>query len=305
MKRENKIIFILTTMIFLFLAGITSFLGINSNNLITGNVILENSLDGQISLQHMLRSEEFNLIGDNSKLCIQIKSEDDNIFAYKIRKNGDMFKITESDKYCDGPTQEDFVITFENYKDLVNAKNLPNLKYFKFPSIENNIKLWQSRFVRVGGLIVQNEEFNNKYCKFLNKHFSENLNKWNIECNDGEKSNFIFTIVKNFWWLFLIILFIGFIAFVAFNLFKDDDETIEDNTLEQLHNYIEQSKNQGFGDYQIKNTLINSGWDERTIKLAFEKIRKHHLSSFVDRFEKVIELPFVTGEYDDDDDFEI
>lgn len=304
MKRENKLTLIFTTIIFLILAGTTSFLGVASSSLITGNVVLNTASDGQATIQQILRNSEFDLIGSGAKFCVQIKNQDDEIFAYKVRKNGNMFRVTESEKFCDGSTNEDFVITFENYRDLINAKELPNLRYFRLSSVEKSVTFWQSRFIRVGGLVVQNDEFNEKYCSFLSKHFSNNLRNWGIECESDESQSFLVFLFKKFWWVFLIVLFIGFISFVGFNLFKDDDETVEENTLDQLHSYIEQSRNLGFGDYQIKETLLSSGWDEKTIKLAFEKIRKHHLSSVFNKFEKITELPFITKSYDEDEEFE-
>lgn len=276
---------------------------------ITGNVVMETPTQGQIAIQELLRSTEFKQIGDGAKICINVISNND-VYGYKVRKNGDLFRVSQSDRYCEGAVKEDIVVTFESYGALLNAKVMDDLEFFKLPAINEDFNIWESRFVRTGGLIKQNEEFTEKYCKFLNSNFKSNLKEWGIDCSITQDSpSIISTFFTKYWWILLIILFTVAVSFVTISMFKDDsDDSIEEETLEQLHDYIEKSRKAGIGDYKIKEALLDSGWDSMTVKLAFEKVRKHHLSSLFDRFEKIIELPFLSkseeSQIDEDDEFD-
>jgi len=309
MERENKLIIIVTFFVFITLFGITSLFNGTLGG-ITGNVVMERPVDGQIAIQELLRAPEFKSIGSGAKICVNVKISDDEIRGYKIRKAGDLFKVTQSESYCEGSGNEDVVITFESYGALLSAKKLDGLEYFKLPSTEENVKLWQSKFIRVGGLVKQNEEFNNRYCKFLTDNFDSDLRIWGINCVvDEEKPNALLGFFGKFWWMLLIGLFVVAIGFVGVILYNNrdtsDDDEIEQETLEQLHMYIENSRKLGYGDYKIRDALIESGWDHTTVKAAFEKVRKFHLSSIVDRFEKIVELPFTDRDIsDEEEDYE-
>ncbi len=305
MTREKELIFIVTTMVFIVLAGITSIFGLNNIG-ITGNVVMESPTEGQIAIQELMRAPEFKKIGDGANICINIVANEDEVHGYKVRKNGDMFKVTQSERYCEGSTKEDIVITFERYGALLSAKELSGLKFFHLSAVGDDVKVWQSRFIRVGGLVKQTEEFNSRYCTFLNTYFKGDLKEWGIDCDvDTESPGAVAGFFGKYWWMLLIALFIGVVSFVGVSLFKDEkDEEVEDETLDQLHAYIVQSRDAGLGDYKIKETLLTSGWDSVTVKLAFDKVRKHHLSSLFDRFEKVVRMPFLSKDLVDDEDDE-
>ena len=308
MKRETRLTMIVAFFVFIALFGVTSLFNSTLTG-ITGNVVMERPVDGQVAIQELLRSPEFKVIGSGAKICINVKVGDNEIRGYKIRKSGDLFKVSQSKSYCEGSNDEDIVITFESYSALLSAKDLDGLEYFNLPSAEDEVKLWQSRFIRVGGLVKQDEEFNNRYCKFLTDNFNSELRIWGINCDvDEEKPNALLGFFGEFWWMILIGLFVVAIVIVGFSLYNyrdnSDDDEIEQETLEQLHKYIENSRKLGYGDYKIRDALIESGWDYLTVKAAFEKVRKFHLSSVVDRFEKIIELPFVDKDISDEEDYE-
>lgn len=65
------------------------------------------------------------------------------------------------------------------------------------------------------------------------------------------------------------------------------DKDIEPDAENQLREYIEEARRENFGDNDIKDKLQEAGWDEKHVIKVFNSIRKEHLYSLKDRFEKI------------------
>jgi hypothetical protein len=292
MKKYIEVEIAVTFVVFWLLVIITS---IPQYSGITGHAILARTEDGQSSIQELFRNNIFNTVGSGAKICINVKNSDEDIFSYKIRKRGNIFNVEPSILYCDGINNEDFVFTFENYDALLNAKNNFNIKQFKNPAPNNDFKIWESTYIGVGGLVRCDDDFRTKYCPFLNNHLTLKEQKaLGITCcDDPDKEepkamSLITTFIKQFWWLIGLIIISVSLGLGAIILLgqKEEEELSPDYEL-QLKEYIEEARRYNFGDNEIKERLLESGWDEKHITKAFNKLRKEHLFSLKDRFEKI------------------
>jgi len=263
---------------------------------ITGNVVMNAPEDGQISIQELFRDDIFEDIGSGAKICINIREGAKDMFAYKVRKRGDLFNVEPADSYCDGKNKEDFVFTFENYQALVDTENDFDLDSFKSINIREDLKIWESSYVEKGGLITCNNNFKDVYCGFINENFGNKEKKlFGISCCDDvdTESPSVFggigNLFKKIWWLIAILVLCGALGTGAVVLLSSRDEDDEDNeeTQDLLKSYIDKTQSEGFSDSSIKDKLIETGWERKDIDKAFESIRKSGLNRFYERFEKL------------------
>jgi hypothetical protein len=292
MKKYIEIEIAVTFVVFWLLIIITS---ISQNpGLITGYTILSNPEEGQSAIQQILRNDIFNSIGNGAKLCINIKNNEDEIFSYKVRKHGGHFRVEEAMHYCDGVKNEDFVFTFENYDTVLKTKKDFNIDLFKSTTPNDNFKIWESSYVKVGGMVMCDDNFKDRYCSFLDEQFTKKEQKaLGINCcTDTEKQSLtpfgiIINIFKRYIWLISLILIGILLGIGTILLLGQTDEEIQPDIENQLRCYIEEARRRDFGDKDIKCKLLEAGWEENYIDKTFNNIRKEHLYSLRERFEKI------------------
>jgi hypothetical protein len=293
MKKRTIIEIALTVIVFGLLLIITS--GINPSSYIgiTGNVVAESIDEVQATVQEILRNPVLSSLADGTRFCTNVMNGEE-VYSFKIRKSGNLFNIEQSGRDCDGKSVEDFIVTFLKYDYILELKDNFNINFFKNDLAGEKYWMWGSKYVLDGGLVVCDEYFKQTYCPFIKKQTTKSeRQQYGITCCDdpdsesaGMLSGGILNFVKTYWWLFgilgICIILGGGAAILLSN--KDDKEEIKPS--EQIVDYIISSRKAGYGDFQIKDALLKNGWDQTTIDASFEEIRKKHLSSFDERFEK-------------------
>jgi len=268
--KKHELEITITTGIFFLLMLVSTFIGDTS---ITGHVVADNSYDTQIALQKALRDPMFTKM-HNAKMCIQFRNNDESVFSYKVRQQGKIFTVQPSNIHCEGTEKEDIIATIENY-DVLEKKSFTD---------ENDIVLWESKYIKKNGAICD-QTFKENYCEFINDQFNDKQKqKYDITCCSLEKKQ-----EKSPWGLLLGILIGGLLIGITTYVFLMNKEEIDETEeqLEELIKYIKNAKDNDYGDHEIKETLINAGWNSSDIDKAFDAMRKHALLHVFDRFEKI------------------
>lgn len=285
-KRELEII----TTAFIFIIMVSAKLLFSGATPITGHAIFDSVESAQSSIQEILRTSEISTIGSNAKMCIIVKNNTDPV-SFKVRKIGDVFNVNSAPFYCDGKENEDIVIAFESYDTLLSTKD--NGLEDSIPSqdtVNPSLSIWESKYVKAGGLVTCDDDFKKKYCTFITNELSKSeMKSYGITCCNPAPtgSGKIFSFIVDYWWIFAIIVFCILLGGGAILLFSNKAEQPENFSYETSLRYIENMRNHGFGDITIAETMAKNGWKKPDIDKAFDVLRKTHLKSLNDRFKKV------------------
>ncbi|MFT4297885.1 MAG: hypothetical protein ACMXX5_01710 [Candidatus Woesearchaeota archaeon] len=292
MRKHLEIEVAVTFVVFMLLVMITSIS--QHGGFITGYAVLSTPEEGQTAIQELFRDDAFSSVGHGARICVNVRNSPDEILSYKVRKRGNVFNIEHDELNCDGIGSEDFIFTFENYDALLQARRKFDINQFKSTNVNDNFKVWESKYIGVGGLVRCDDDFKEKYCPFLDEQLSkrEQRNLGITCCTDpdierpGAFSSFKSSL-KQFWWLIALIMISILIGVSALVLLTQKEEELEPDIEQQLKDYIEEARRYNFGDKEIKERLADAGWEQKQITKAFNKLRREHIFNLNERFEKI------------------
>jgi len=268
--------------------------GIGDNQeAITGNAVLEKPQDAQVIIQEIVRDEMFGDLGPLAKVCIGVKNSSNGTYFFKVRKQGELFNVQPSTNYCDGISGEDLVLVFLDYDRLLSLKDKLSFDPLVEDSTGEYFQIWQSKYVKSGGLLLCDQKFKEQYCTFINNQLNNQEQKavgTYSCCKDvavEKPSAGFISLLKRYWWIIAVIVGILVLGTTATLLLinKDDDED-DGEDIKKIEDYILSTRKQDFNDGEIRGKLIEAGWEKDDIEKAFDSIRKQHLSNLGERFEK-------------------
>ncbi len=251
----------------------------NPNSSITGNVVRPSS-DVQVDLQVIASGDAFKVLGSGAKICTVIEMDANTTYYYELVKNNGAF--TPEFKYCADPSNNAIIIKFNSYENFESFKSDPasflanqrNTGYYLFPS----------KYVQSGGTISCDAEFQQMYCGAAYFEWSkEQMRSVQLGCcadyalpadveNEIEtlKTGTVqkpATLINLTNLIITIALLAVFVILVIFLLTKKKQPKI--NT--ELKLYVDNSRGQGYTDDQIKESLVQSGWQGNDIDKALGK----------------------------------
>lgn len=218
------------------------------------------------------------LLGDNAKICIVTEMDDLTTYYHNIVNSG---ILSVQNEYCADPGQDNVIIKFNSYDDLVEAGANPktfilekqNTGYYTFPS----------NYIQTGGSPQCTQSFQQKYCGPFFYYFTKTeLSKMDLACCanyelspeqeatlnllKGKKPVNLNTITE---FLFsttgVIIAIIGIVFIIVIA------SLVMIKPKNPLSDYVKNTRAQGYDDEQIKELLRQSGWDDKVISGAFKK----------------------------------
>jgi len=219
------------------------------------------------------------LMGERAQLCLVVEIDNATTYYYRLVKTGGIVDVNEN--YCADPGQDNIIIKFNSYDDLLAARSNPvtfiqerrNTGYYIFPS----------NYVEQGGVLKCTQSFQQNYCApFYYYSTSTDLAQLDLACcanyelspeqlakveqlktgkpPSGMQSplTFLFSTTG----IMIAIIFIVVIVIVS--------TLIATRPKNPLIDYVKTTKAQGYSDENIKNALAQSGWDEKTINDALK-----------------------------------
>ena len=266
---------------------------------LTGNVVVESEESLQVEIQEVFRSEFFNTVGNNARFCLQIKESGDfgeNFYAFKIRKISGVFDVRPSEVFCEGRNDEDFIFNFVSYDDFLEFKERIGIDYFLEGDAVKRFEVWPSKYMEADGIFLPVDGFEEKYGDFVRENIPRSIrDRWGLKCCDGsilempsgELFGFIKGLAIEYWWLLATIGLMLVLGFGAFVLLSSKEPDKGDTGNPELLGYIQQARDAGYKDNVIRQSLLETGWNEKAVDTEFERLRKKDLTFLGDRFRKL------------------
>lgn len=221
------------------------------------------------------------LLAPGTAICAVVEVDNETTYYYKLAKIGDSMDVTE--QYCADPEQDILILKFNSYDELASASQNPKL--FITEKRNTGYVFFPSNYVTTGGNVQCTASFQQKYCVALYKYFTSSeiagtglaccanyeltaAQKAKIqEIKTGKKSttespmDFLFSTTG----IIIVIIVIIAIVIVSSLVVMRPKHTIN-----PLLEYVTSTRMQGYSDEDIKNSLKDSGWDDKTIADALK-----------------------------------
>ena len=168
-------------------------------------------MDAVVSTLRFEKSLKY--LGENSDICIVIE-EQNRTYSYDMKKINDSVDISEA--YCAAPNQNNVIIKFNSYKDLLDSKSKP--RWFIKERRNTGYYIFPSNYVLQGGEINCTADFQQKYCGVLYSYLSSSeMSSMGLGCcashiftPAGLAYTFDVSVSENIWTY--VILFTGIIV---------------------------------------------------------------------------------------------
>ncbi len=262
--------------------------------------------------------ENFGLLAhasDGASMCIRLflNEEEGVVYTYDVQKQDGEFIVHESDDsiYCNGITEEDFIITFPSYQQFRELKDNPTCENFMTGGAGEYFYYLPSKFIKIGGNPSCNEEFQEIYCPALyycakRENFAlnnmdcclaENMNEEQIGRADvaaGQKiprGGFPTNLMGNAYFWVVLVLIVSAISLVILIVKEehkkqeipkfpkagkgpvvDIGKRVDKEYLSQMRDYIRQCVMEGYTKTAIENELKSVGWPPEIIENELENV---------------------------------
>ncbi|MEM4337143.1 MAG: hypothetical protein QXG86_04010 [Candidatus Woesearchaeota archaeon] len=274
---NNKIIYLNS-----FLVALLFLVIIHEKPTITTLATYATSPEVKSVIDVLAQDNSLKLLGEGAPICIVVEIDNQTTYYFNISRRDNFVSVEE--KYCADPDQDNIIIKFNSYEDLLLLKSNPQ-KFIK-EKRNKGYYIFPSNFVKEGGEVACDYQFQKNYCPPLYYHFNKReiaettlVCCANYELTEEEKAlikslkkeklgileaplEFITTPTG-------VILVTGGILFIiiltALIIIKPKNPLLD---------YVSSAKRQGFSEEQIKQALIEGGWDEATVNEALSLTRK-------------------------------
>ncbi len=255
----------------LFIAVFASLIMLDSADDFTGRAVLGQSKEDLLK-QIEIAVPKFDFIKDvsESNVCLVVGMEQAAKYSYEIIKIGEAIAVTSSsDLYCKGQDQEDFIIYYPTYEKLKeHLDSIPTLSQLKAASDGTNFYLYPSKQVLPGSTLANPKEFNAKFGIVMRKNLKSSEIQAILNPKTAEERAAASIFSYTLYFVIGIIVLILVIVILIFTKAKKP-EIAEDL---ELTAYLKSALAQGYGQEQIVQTLVQSGWPEQKVRLALGSI---------------------------------
>lgn len=241
--------------------------------------------DVLVDIKIMAADNALKLLDTGTTICVVVEMNNETTYYYELTKTDSLVDV--SYKYCAEPGQDNIIIKFNSYGALQRFKESPknfikemqNIDYYIFPS----------NYVAPGGAVNCNLDFQSKYCGASLYYFSsDELREIKLDCCADyslslEKERLMkqlklgkAAIEEKPFFLTGIGITVIVLALLAMILIGGISAAmIRKPKIEPaLKDYIENLLLQGYPEEQIKQALLDVGWEEKKVDLAVSKIKE-------------------------------
>ncbi len=225
-------------------------------------------------------------VGDGAEVCLLIDFGNNTIKSFDLYKDLGVVEVTESkySTYCnnnpDNQGSEDFVIRYVDYASFKDHVASPTCDKFRSNGQGTDFYYFPSEFVKPGGAPVCNRVFQLRYCPALRSCLkNSDFAKMDMRCCIEKKG--LYRIPGFGTWYFYLSaagFFIILFATIFFIIhFKHQEAQIEKKEATyhatQVGDYILKGINTGHTEEEIRQKLIDAGWEDEFIAPVFESVR--------------------------------
>ena len=166
---RNKIVFatafIFALMVLALANNNPAITGFATEVISTAGAELKENIDA--TMQTLSLDKSANSLGEGAEICLVVETNR-TTYYYKLTKTGDSALAEE--KYCADQGQDNLIIKFNSYDDLLLAKSKP--RRFIIEQQNTGYYIFPSNYVLQGGEINCNQDFQQKYCEALYRYLS-------------------------------------------------------------------------------------------------------------------------------------
>lgn len=278
-----KRVLMLVVLIAVLLAG--AFLNETRRPVITGYAV-KSASDVQIEMEIIAADNSLKMLGDGAQLCAVVEIDKNNTYYYGFTKTPTTVDV--KNQYCADAKENNVIVKFNSYDELESFRSDPagylqskaNTGYYFFPSAN----------IAKGGAVNCNADFQAKYCGVAYYYLTQDqMRSAQLNCcadyslSSDMKNRLVqlktgaspvlqspFDFLTSLQGLAaigaLVVVIIGTSAFLVLRKPK------QAGVAPELDHYITTSLQQGFTPEQIKRELLETGWEEKTIDDAMQKI---------------------------------
>lgn len=279
MSRIDKHSAIFLIGVIIIIAGTLFLLPKQSTN-ITGLTVAEVNEETLFSeVQRLL--QEFPLTrhaGSGAEMCLLIDLGDNNVKSFDLFKSQQRLSVSESkfSRYCSNDItnggSEDLVIKYTSYEAFRRHLEDPSCDRMKKLLASQELLYLPSEFIQPGGQPICNGLFQDRYCNAINRCLGfHELPAFGLDCciqqppqpampGWGTKA-FIAMI-------FILLILVILSIVVAVHIKHKHEEQAQQETEEyqtQIEQFLEQGLANGYTKSELKQELMNDGWDEEFI----------------------------------------
>jgi len=235
----------------------------------TGMAVQDVTKDSVLSeLEKAIPKLDFlSYVGD-TEACLIVNIDTSTKYSHQITKIGDAIAITSSNNLmCNGEESEDFIIFYISYDKLKeHLINIPTFEQLKQTSDGTNFYVYPSRQILSGMIVAYPDEFRDKYGALLEKYFTSGEIDLMLSPKTPEEREASAIAFYIFYFILGLLVLIVLITFIIMKISKKP-ELKEDL---ELVSYIKSMFSQGYGEEQIKQQLLQFGWQQDKIQSAFQ-----------------------------------
>ena len=246
---------------------------------ITGHATFATKSEVKAAINVIAGDNALKLLDEGAEICVITDIDEETTYSHALVKTGNTIQVRE--EYCGNPGQDNIIIKFNSYDDLLDSKSDP--ENFFINKKNEGYYIFRSNYVSEGGQLSCSSSFQETYCPAAYYYLSSSQMASaelaccaNYELTDEEEVlinemkavrttssfspvDFIFSTTG----VIIVIISIILVVVIASLLIMQPKNPISD--------YVENARKQGYDDYAIKNALTQAGWDEKTINQALKK----------------------------------
>ena len=244
----------------------------------TGYATFATSDEARAVIDIIAADNSLQLLGEGAQICIAVEISNETAYYYRLAKTAG--SVDTAEIYCADPGQDNIIVKLNSYDDLLSVRSDP--KAFAMEKKNTGYYIFPSNYVQAGGELQCTEAFQQNYCAPFYYYLTKSdLAGMDLACcanydltaeqkakidqlKTGKPKETLFPaefLFSTTGVISAIAVIIAIVIVVSLLVTKPKNPLID---------YVKSTRSQGYADEDIKNTLLGSGWDEKTIDGALK-----------------------------------
>ncbi|MBN2421314.1 hypothetical protein JXB27_03485 [Candidatus Woesearchaeota archaeon] len=201
--------------------------------------------------------------------CLIVSMSSTTKYSYELVKVDGVAAVTESSsEMCKGVQNEDFIVRYISYDALKSHLENPNFNRMKLEADGTYLFVYPSKYIEQGMTISDPAEFKQKFGALLNNYFTQQEIKTMLSPKTAEEREP--SSVMSYLFYFIIGTVVAVVLIIGFILTQSKKPEIKENL--ELAAYIKSSLAQGYQEEQVRQALLQSGWNPKSVDDAFKSM---------------------------------
>lgn len=201
--------------------------------------------------------------------CLIVSMDSNTKYSYEIVKVSGVTAVTSaSSEMCKGTQNEDFILRYISYDALKTHLANPDFNRMKLEADGTYLYVYPSKFIESGMTISNPTEFKQKFETFLGNQFTNEEVKQMLSpkkaVTEQPKG------IMSYLFYFIIGAVVAVILVIGFVLTQSKKPQIKEDL--EITAYIKSSLAQGYQEEQVRQALMQSGWNQNSVDEAFKSV---------------------------------